>query len=74
MEKMEEFKNMFATRLGVKKVDESKTLKELGLDSLDIAEMCLELEDRFGVGFELSELSSLKTVGDLYASVAVKLA
>lgn len=74
MEKMEEFKGMFATRLGVKRVDESKTLKELGLDSLDIAEMCLELEDRFGIGFELSELSSLKTVADLYAAVAVKLA
>lgn len=74
MDKMEEFKQMFATRLGVKKVEETKTLKELGLDSLDIAEMCLELEDRFGVTFELNELASLKTVGDLYASVAVKLA
>ena len=74
MDRMEEFKAMFATRLGVKKVEETKTLKELGLDSLDIAEMCLELEDRFGVTFELSELTSLKTVGDLYASVAVKLA
>ena len=74
MDKMDEFKAMFATRLGAKKVDETKTLKELGLDSLDIAEMCLELEDRFGVSLELSELASLKTVGDLYASVAVKLA
>lgn len=74
MSRIEEFKAMFATRLGVKKVDESKTLKELGLDSLDIAEMCLEVEDRFGVTIELEELTSLKTVADLYANVAVKLA
>lgn len=74
MDKMEEFRSMFATRLGVKRVDENKTLKELGLDSLDVAEMCLELEDRFGVSIDISEFASLKTVADLYALVAVKLA
>ena len=74
MDKMEEFKKMFATRLGVKQVDESKTLKELGLDSLDTAEMCLELEDRFGIALDVDELMKIKTVADLYAAVAVKLA
>jgi len=72
--KMEEFRQMFADRLGVKKVDESKSLKDLGLDSLDVVEMCLDLEDRFGVQFETSELASFKTVGDLFASVEKKLA
>ena len=74
MDKMDEFKEMFATRLGVKKVDENKTLKELGMDSLDTAEMSLELEDRFGISLDVDELMKIKTVGDLYAAVAVKLA
>ena len=72
--KMEEFRKMFAERLGVKKVDEAKSLKDLGLDSLDVVEMCLDLEDRFGVQFETSELASFKTVGDLFSSVEKKLA
>lgn len=71
--KMEQFREMFAERLGVKNVDESKSLRDLGLDSLDVVEMCLDLEDRFGVSFETEELSSFKTVADLYKSVDAKL-
>lgn len=71
--KFEQFRAMFAERLGVKKVDESKSLKDLGLDSLDIVEMCLNLEDRFGISFQTEELSSFKTVADLYAAVKKKL-
>ncbi len=71
--KFEQFRAMFAERLGVKKVDESKSLKDLGLDSLDIVEMCLDLEDRFGISFQTEELSSFKTVADLYGAVKKKL-
>lgn len=71
--KMEQFREMFAERLGVKNVDESKSLRDLGLDSLDVVEMCLDLEDRFGVSFETEELSSFKTVADLFRSVEAKL-
>jgi len=71
--KMEQFREMFAERLGVKNVDESKSLRDLGLDSLDVVEMCLDLEDRFGVSFETEELSSFKTVHDLFGAVEAKL-
>jgi len=71
--KMEQFREMFADRLGMKNVDESKSLRDLGLDSLDVVEMCLDLEDRFGVSFETEELSSFKTVADLFRSVEAKL-
>ena len=71
--KMEQFIEMFSERLGVKKVDESKSLRDLGLDSLDIVEMCLDLEDRFGVSFDPQELSSFKTVADLFRAVEAKL-
>ena len=71
--KMEQFREMFAERLGMKSVDESKSRRELGLDSLDVVEMCLDLEDRFGVSFETEELSSFKTVHDLFVAVEAKL-
>ncbi len=70
---MSEIKKSFANRLNVKSVDESKSLKDLGLDSLDVVEMCLTLEDRYGIQFETEELSSIKTVSDLYSSIESKL-
>ena len=71
---MSEIKKSFAERLNVRSVDETKSLKDLGLDSLDVVEMCLTLEDRYGIQFETSELSSIKTVSDLYGSIEAKLA
>ena len=70
---MVEIKKMFAERIVVDKVDESKSLKDIGLDSLDVVEMCLDLEDKFGIQFETEELSAFKTVGDLFASIEKKL-
>jgi acyl carrier protein len=72
--KMDEIKKMFAERVHVTKVDEGKSLKELGLDSLDVVEMCLDLEDKFGIQFETEELAGFKTVGDLFSSIEKKLA
>ncbi len=70
---MSEIKQSFAERLNVLRVDETKSLKDLGLDSLDVVEMCLTLEDKYGIQFETDELSSIKTVADLYSSIEKKL-
>ena len=40
-------------------------LSDLGIDSLDIAELVLNLENEFGVKLEMD--GSLKTVGDIVA-------
>lgn len=71
---MEEIKKMFAEKINLRSVDEGKSLRDLGLDSLDVVEMCLDLEDRYGIQFETDELSSFKTVGDLFAAIEGKLA
>ena len=71
--KMDEIKVLFANKLNVKNVDESKTLRDLGLDSLDVVELCLDLEDRYGVTFETEQLASIKTVSDLYKAIESKL-
>lgn len=53
------------------KIDESKinentsVLDDLGADSLDIVELLMTLEDRYGVVVPDDEVTSLKTVKDI---------
>ena len=70
---MDEIKALFAKKVGTAVLDEKKSLKELGLDSLDVVEMCLDLEDKYGIQFETEELAGFKTVGDLLTSIGAKL-
>lgn len=72
-QKMEEIKAMFAERMNLAEVKETQSLKDLGLDSLDVVEMCLDLEEKYGIQFTTEELTSFKTVGDLFASIEKKL-
>lgn len=72
-QKMEEIKAMFAERMNLEEVKETQSLKDLGLDSLDVVEMCLDLEEKYGIQFTTEELTSFKTVGDLFASIEKKL-
>jgi acyl carrier protein len=72
-EQMDEIRKGFAERLKLDKIDESKSLKDLGLDSLDVVEMCLDLEDKYQIQFTTEELSSFKTIGDLLSSIEKKL-
>jgi acyl carrier protein len=42
----------------------SSTWEELGLDSLDVTELLMQLEERFGVRIPDHEAATLQTVGD----------
>lgn len=72
-QKMEEIKTMFAERMNLEEVKDNQSLKDLGLDSLDVVEMCLDLEEKYGIQFTTEELTSFKTIGDLFASIEKKL-
>ena len=72
--RIDEIKALFYERLGMSKVDDSKGLRDLGLDSLDVVELCMELEDRYGIQFDTEEFATFKTVSDLFASIEAKLA
>lgn len=43
------------------------TFADLGVDSLDLAELAQLLDERYGVSFADAELQRLATVGDLLA-------
>lgn len=72
MNTIDEIRKSFAERIHKDHIDDNMTLKELGLDSLDVVELCLDLEDRYHIQFETDELSSFKTVGDLFAAIEKK--
>ena len=70
--KIEEIRKNFAERIHKDNIDDSMSLKDLGLDSLDVVELCLDLEDRYHIQFETDELSTFKTIGDLFAAIEKK--
>jgi len=52
--------------------DQSSIVADLGADSLDIAEIMMDLEDAFGV--KLEEDKELKTIGDVVTYIESKVA
>lgn len=48
-------------------LNENTAFESLGIDSLDIAELLMTVEDEFGVAVEMDP--ALKTVGDLVAKI-----
>jgi acyl carrier protein len=48
--------------------------EELGLDSLDITEWCIEIEARTGLTLDPAEIAGAKTIGDVAKLVAAKMA
>lgn len=62
---------ILAKRVDVSKLKEEDSLKDIGLDSLDLVEVMLEIEDALGVEFdseEIANLSTLQSVLDLINS------
>ncbi len=49
--------------------DETDIVKDLGLDSLDIVEMTMELEEKSGVTIPDGEFAKISTIGELVALV-----
>lgn len=48
------------------------TFESLGLDSLDVVELTLVIEEQLGVKIEDEELEDVRTVGDAAAKVSEK--
>ena len=73
MNKLEEIKKMFADKVKVDNVDPNMELKALGLDSLDLVELIMDIADKYGVEVSNEELMSFKTVEDVLKSIEKKL-
>lgn len=51
---------------------EAEMIATLGLNSLELADMIVMCEERFGIVFEDEDLSSLVTVGDVVAYIEAR--
>ena len=56
---------ILAKRVDISNLKESDSLKELGLDSLDLVEVMLEIEETLGVEFDSEEIVNLSTLGSV---------
>lgn len=72
-EKNNEVISMIKEKLNVAEIERNATIATYGLDSLDVVEFLLDLEDRFNIAFESSETKGIKTVGELLDLIEKKL-
>lgn len=65
---LEEIKALVAESLGAdleELTEETSFSEDLNADSLDLFEMVMELEDKFGVKIPTEDLEKIKTIGDV---------
>jgi len=69
----EKIKNLLVEKLecDASKIENTTILTDLGIDSLDITELVMDLETEFNVEIELSE--NIKTIADLAQAVESKM-
>lgn len=72
MSHREEIKARLAELSHRESVDEAIAIRDLGLDSLDVVETLLELEEKYGVAFDDIDMSKLVTVKDLLDAIESK--
>lgn len=64
----EKLKAIAVNQIGIdeeKVTPESDIIKDLGLDSLDIVDMLMSVEETFGVTIDDSDVAEMKTVADV---------
>ena len=68
----EKLSKIVGKKIKGKNVDENSSLTHLGLDSLDKAEIMINIEDEFGIEFEEEEMLHVVTVKDLQELIEKK--
>ena len=65
MDVIEKVKQVLAKRVDVTKLHENDLLTDIGLDSLDLVEVMLEIEDELNIKFTSDEIANLATLKDV---------
>ena len=65
--------DILSKRIDISTLDEGDSLQALGLDSLDLVEVMLEIEDALGVEFDSEEIQEVTTLGDVLKLIETKL-
>ena len=65
MNSIETVKAILAEKVDISNLKEEDSLTALGLDSLDLVEVMLAIEDELGIEFTSEEIASLSTLKDV---------
>lgn len=65
MSTLETVKSILSEKVDVTKLKEDDQLSSLGLDSLDLAEVMISIEDALGIEFTSAEILKLSTLKDV---------
>lgn len=71
----ETIKNLLVTELNIDPdliAPDAEMLTSLGLNSLELADLIVMCEERFGIVFEDEDLASLITIGDVVAYIEAR--
>ena len=65
--------DILAKRIDVSNLKEQDSLMDIGLDSLDLVEVMLEIEDTLGIEFDSEEIAGLSTLQSVLDLINAKL-
>ena len=65
--------DVLAKRCDISNLKESDNLSALGLDSLDLVEVLLEIEEALHVEFDVDEIAQAKTLKDILDLIQKKI-
>lgn len=65
-------KTILGKRVDISNLKEDDDLNALGLDSLDLVEVMIEIEEELGIEFTSDEISSLNTLKDVLTLIESK--
>ena len=69
----EKVSNIFTKYSKNADINNDTSLKELGLDSLDIVDLLMDMEEKYDIEFENEEMTDLVTVNDVVKAIEAKL-
>ena len=72
MDKVAVIREIMSKRIDVTNLKETDELSALGLDSLDLVEVVMEIEEALGIRFEMEEIANFKTLKDVVDCVNSK--
>ena len=72
MDIREKVKEIISKRCNIENINEEDDLSKLGLDSLDLVEAMLEIEEAFNIEFDNDEIANLKTIKEVLTLIEKK--
>lgn len=72
MNAIEVVKNILSEKIDISNLKEEDSLSKLGLDSLDLVEVMLSIEDQLSIEFTSEEIAGLSTLKDVVKLIETK--